>query len=207
VVLPSADDASAWFVETARAAVQAGERLDADAVQLLIVLSPGDPLIPLAIDLLGDVPESLAAHAREATARLRQATALHDETAAREAVTALEHEVLGVYRPSHGLGRFEDDVAVALAMLAAYGVGADETHLMMAEELMLGVIRRGWDRRMQYGLAANCEAAVALAALAALAGKAEYRDRALEVLHGYAGAYRSLGVQAAPFISALRMIS
>lgn len=190
-----------------RAAVQSGERVDADAVRLLIALSPGDPQIPLAIDLLGDEADSLAIHAREATARLEQAMAIRDEAAARGIVTALEHEVLAVYRPSHGLGRFEDDVAVAVAMLAAYEVGADETHLMMAEELMLGVIRRDWERRMQYGLAANCEAAVALAALAALGEKPEYRERALDILHGYAATYRSHGTRAAPFISALRMIS
>jgi uncharacterized protein YyaL (SSP411 family) len=190
-----------------RAAVQAGERVDADAVRLLIALSPGDPQIPLAIDLLGDEPDSLALHAREAAARLQQAMAMRDEAAAREIVTALEHEVLAAYRPSHGLGRFEDDVAVALAMLAAYEAGADETHLMMAEELMLGVIRRDWDRRMQYGLAANCEAAMALTALAALGGKPEYRARALDVLNAYAATYRSHGTKAAPFVYALRMIS
>lgn len=201
--------------------MQAGERIDADAVRLLMVLSPGDPAIAKAIERLereaGLEPEpgtwspepgtGLAAHAREATTRLREASALHDETAARETVTALEHEVLGAYRPSHGLGRFEDDVAVALAMLAAYDVGADETHLMMAEELMLGVIRREWGGRMEYGLAVNCEAAVALAALSALGGKAEYRERALDVLQDYAATYRSHGVRAAPFISVLRMIS
>ncbi|MGH8187089.1 MAG: hypothetical protein ACREUC_11030, partial [Steroidobacteraceae bacterium] len=148
----------------------------------------------------------LATQAREAIARLRDATAMHDETAARETVTALEHDVLAVYRPSHGLGRFEDDVAVALAMLAAYDVGADETHLMMAEELMLGVIRRDWDRRTQYGLAVNCEAAVALAALATRGGKAEYREYALDILRDYAATYRGHGVRAAPFVSALLSI-
>jgi uncharacterized protein YyaL (SSP411 family) len=150
---------------------------------------------------------TLADVAREAIARLRQASAARDEASAREVVTALEHDVLRAYRPSHGLGRFEDDVAVALAMLAAYDVGGDETHLMMAEELMLGAMRREWDRRMRHGLAANCEAAVALAALASRTEKPEYRERALEVMHGYGATYREHGVGASPYISALRGIS
>ena len=219
MVLPSVNEACAWFVETARGAVKAGVLLDADAVQLLIALSPGDPTIGAAIEHLErepepgtrnpepGVPATLAETARQAVTNLRAASAARDEAAAREAVTALEHDVLRAYRPSHGLGRFEDDVAVALAMLAAYDVGGDETHLMMAEELMLGAVRRAWDRRMQYGLAANCEAAVALAALATRTGKSEYRERALEVMHGYGTTYQEHGVRAAPYISALRMIS
>ena len=207
MLLPSAEDAAAWFVETARAAVVSGDRLDADAVQLLMTLAPGDPIVSIAIETVVDEPESLAGYAREAAVRLHEAASARDEAEAREIVTALELEVLRVYRPSHGLASFENDVAVALAMLAAYDVGADEAHLMMAEELMLGVIRREWHQRTRHGLAANCEAAVALSALAARTDKPEYRDRALEVIHGYAASYRDHGVRAAPYISALRMIS
>jgi uncharacterized protein YyaL (SSP411 family) len=219
VVLPTADDAAAWFVATARAAVLSGERVDAQAVRLLMALAPGDPAIAVAIDRLASERqredeserqaegEPLAAYAREATLRLREAAAAGDEAAARETVTALETEVLRAYRPSRGLDRFEDDVAVALAMIAAYDIGADEAHLMMAEELMLGVLRREWARRAQHGLAANCEAAVALAALAARTDKVEYRERALEVMRGYAATYREHGVRAAAYVSALRMIS
>ncbi|MGH9349823.1 MAG: hypothetical protein ACRD26_21440 [Vicinamibacterales bacterium] len=246
MLLPSAGDAAAWFVETARAAVRSGARLDADAVQLLMSLAPDDPVVPVAIDRLASDPRpagasepgtgnpergtgnpergtgnpehgtrnpergtdvSLAEVARHATARLRDVVAAGDEAAARETVTALETEVLRVYRPARGLGRFEDDVAVALAMLAAYDVGDDQTHLMMAEELMLGVVRRDWTSRADRGLAANCEAAVALAALASRTGKAEYRERAFEVMLGYAATYRELGVDAAPYVSALQAIS
>jgi hypothetical protein len=78
---------------------------------------------------------------------------------------------------------------------------------MMAEELMRGAIRREWHQRTQHSLAANCEAAVALSALAARTDKPEYRDRALEVMRDYAASYRDHGVRAAPYISALRMIS
>ncbi len=205
-MLPSADAAEAWFVDTARAAVRAGERLDADAVRLLMALAPGDPLVAVAIETLSAAPATLAAYARDATLRLRDAVTARDEAAARETVTALETEVLRVYRPSHGLARFEDDVAVALAMLAAYDVGADEAHLMMAEELILGVVRREWPRRGEHGLAANADAAVALAVLAERTGKAEYRERALEVMRGYAGSYQDHGVRAAPYVAALRMI-
>jgi hypothetical protein len=219
VVLPSARDAADWFVAAARTAVDAGEPLDADAVRLLMALAPGDPVLLRAIDAVSEdavventASDTLASHAREAVAQLRAAVAARDETRARETVTALETEVLRVYQPRRGLGRFEDDVAVALAMMAAYDVGADETHLMMAEELMLGVTRRQLAQRMQENhrldhLAWNCEAAVALAALAARTQKNEYRERALEVMHDYAASYRTLGVRAAAYVSALQMIS
>jgi uncharacterized protein YyaL (SSP411 family) len=206
VLLPTADDAAAWFVETARAAVVSGEHLDARAVELLMSLAPGDPFVAAAIDAITAEPATLAGYAREATRDLREAVAARDEAAARQIVTALETEVLRVYRPSHGLGCFEDDVAVTLAMLAAYDTGADEAHLMMAEELMLGVIRREWAGRAQHGLDANCEAAISLTALAERTGKAEYRDRALEVMREYAASYRDHGVRAAPYVFALRVI-
>jgi uncharacterized protein YyaL (SSP411 family) len=206
VLLPSAADAAAWFVETARAAVASGVRLDARAVQLLMALAPGDPAIGEAIEAVSDEPDTLAGYARDATTKLREAAEAHDEHAARAIVTALELEVLRAYRPSQGLAGLENDAAVALAMLAAYDIGADEAHLMMAEELMLGVIRREWGERTRHDLAANCEAAVALAALAAQTGKAEYRERALEVMRGYAATYREHGVAAAPYVSALQVI-
>ncbi len=206
MLLPSVEEAAAWFIDTARAAVASGERLDAHAVRLLMTLAPGDPAIGDAIETMIDDRDTLAGHARDAAVSLRQAAEARDETAARDIVTALEVEVLRHYRPSHGLGRFEDDIAVALAMLAAYTIGVDEAHLMMAEELMLGVLRREWSERLQHDLAANCEAAVALATLAIHTGKPDYRDRALEVMGGYAGTYRDHGVSAAPYISALHVI-
>jgi uncharacterized protein YyaL (SSP411 family) len=207
VLLPSPDDAAAWFIETARAAVASGARLDARAVQLLMMLAPGDPAIGEAIETVIDEPETLAGYARDATTRLREAARLHDESRAREIVTALEEQILRVYRPSCGLGDLEADAAVALAMLTAYDIGADEAHLMMAEELMLGVVRRDWPQRTGHDLTANCEAAIALAALAVVTGKAEYRDRALEVMEGYADSYREHGVRAASYVSALQAIS
>jgi uncharacterized protein YyaL (SSP411 family) len=206
VVLPSADVAGAWFVEAARAAVHAGERLDARAVQLLIALSPGDPAIASAIETLIVEPATLAGYAREATARLRDAVAAGDEAAARETVTALETEVLRAYRPSRGLERVEDDIAVAFALLAAYDIGADQTHLMMAEELLLGFLRREWDQRAELDLAISSDAAVALAALAERTEKPEYRERALEVMVAFATSYRDHGVRAAPYVSALRLL-
>jgi uncharacterized protein YyaL (SSP411 family) len=206
-VLLSSGDEAAWFIQTARAAIASGERLDARSVQLLLMLAPGDPATARAIETVVDEPETLASHAREAPARLREAADAGDENAAREIVTALELEVLRHYRPAHGLATFEDDAAVALAMLAAYSIGGDEAHVMMAEELMLGVIRREWHQRTQHDLAANCEAAVALAMLAVHTGKPDYRERALEVMNGYAATYREHGVRAAPYISALQAIS
>jgi transketolase len=206
VLLPPAADAAAWFVETARAAVSSGERLDAQAVELWMSLAPGDPAVAAAIDSVVDEPPGLAAYAREAARGLNGAVARRDEATAREIVTALETEVLRAYRPAHGLGRFEDDVAVALAMLAAYDAGADDAHLMMAEELMLGVIRREWTVRAQHGLGGACDAAIALMALAARTGKAEYQARALDVLREHALGYRDLGVGAAPYVAALQIV-
>jgi uncharacterized protein YyaL (SSP411 family) len=209
VVLPSAREAAAWFVDTARAAVASGERLDAEAVRLLIALAPGDPILVAAIDAVEPSAlelETVAAKAREATAQLRDAVAARDENRARETVTALELEVLRAYHPRAGLGRFEDDVAVALAMLAAHDVGGDEAHLMMAEELMLGAMRRYGADRDRHSLAVNCDAALALAALAGRTGKSEYHERALEIVRAFADSYRGLGVRAAPYISALQMI-
>jgi hypothetical protein len=215
VVLPPAHEAGAWFVATARAAIESGVRLDAPAVELLISLAPGDPMVATAIEGVDPEPgtrnlepgTSVAAAARRASAQLRVAIADRDEPLARATVTSLELEVLQVYRPVHGLGCFEDDVAVAAAMLDAYDIGGDETHLMMAEELLLGVLRRYWRDRLRHPVRVNCEAAVALARLAMHPGKQSYRDHALEVLHGYAGTYRALGLEAAPFVSALHLIS
>lgn len=205
-MLPFPDEAAAWFVDTARAALRAGGRLDVAAVRLLMSLAPGDPAIGAAIDTMSTPPPGLATQAREAVVRLREALAARDDAAARETVSALEAEVVRVYRPARGLDGFADDAAVALAMIAAYDVGADETHLMMAEELMLGVLRREWAHRGRHDMGANCDAAVALSALAARTGKAEYRDRALEVMNGYAATYRAHGVGAAPYVAALLSI-
>jgi uncharacterized protein YyaL (SSP411 family) len=209
VLLPSARDAAAWFVDTARAAVSSGERLDADAVRLLMALAPGDPILTTAIDTVESMPpevDTLAAKARAAAAQLHDAVVARDEPRARELVTALELEVLRVYHPQLGLGRFEDDVAVALAMLAVYDIGGDEAHLMMAEELMLGAVRRRGAAADPRALAVYCDAAIALAGLAARTGKDEYRDRALEIFNAFADSYRSLGVRAAPYVSALQLI-
>jgi hypothetical protein len=206
VVWPSADVAGAWFVGAARAAVDAGERLDARAVQLLIALAPGDPAIATAIETLIVEPATLASYARDATARLHDAVAARDEASARAAVTALETEVLRVYRPSRGLERVEDDIAVALAMLAAYDVGGDDAHLMMAEELLLGFVRREWDRRAELGLAVSADAAVALAALGQRTDKPEDGARALDVMASFATSYRDHGVRAAPYVAALRLL-
>lgn len=207
-MLPSAHETAAWFVGVARAHVAAGRPIAADAVRLLMAVAPGDPLIGTAIELAEPPPAAgLASAARAASERLGAAAAARDEALARETVTSLELDVLRLYRPAQGLGCFEDDVAVAAAMLDAYDVGGDEAHLMMAEELLLGVLRRYWSDRLRHPVRVNCEAAIALARLAAHPDRTQYRERALEVLEGYAGTYRALGIDAAPFISALHLIS
>jgi hypothetical protein len=208
VVLPRAHEVAAWFLDVARAHVAGGGRMPARDVELLIALAPGDALIDAAIEgSEADDGAGFAALARAASARLREAAASGDEALARETVTALEVELLRLYRPARGLGRFEDDVAAAAVMLDAHEIGGDDAHLMMAEELLLGAIRRYWTDRDRHPVRVNCDAAVALARLAAQPGRASYRDRALEVLAGYAGTYRALGIEAAPFVSALHLIS
>ena len=211
MLLPSPQEAAAWFVETAHAAMARGERLDPAAARLLIVLAPDNPLLANAIEHLelgtGNLdPRPLVAHAHAASESLRRALDTHDEALARGAVTSLEEHVLRVYRPAHGVGSFEDDVAVAGAMLDAYDVGQDPAHLMMAEELMLVVLRRDWARRASSSIAANCEAAIVLGRLAERTEKPEYRDRAIEALHLFAESYREHGLAAAPYVSALQMI-
>jgi uncharacterized protein YyaL (SSP411 family) len=209
VLLPSAPEAAAWFVEMARAAMSAGARLDPASARLLIALAPGDPLLPAALDAIevADHAGPLASAAHRTSEALRLAVATGDEALAREAVTRLEDEVLQAFRPSLGLGCFEDDVAVAAAMLDAHEVGGDATHLMMAEELMLGVLRRDWSVRGAAPLASGAEAALVLARLAELTGTPEYRTRAIEALEPFAGSFRAHGLAAAPFVSALQAIS
>jgi hypothetical protein len=225
VLLPSARAAAAWFVETAHAAMAAGTRLDPASARLLIALAPDDPLLANAIENVEAEtgnrgpetgnrepetgyaePDTLVTHARAASDALRRAVDTRDEALARAAVTILEEHVLRVYRPAHGLGSFEEDIAVAGAMLDAYEIGQDETHLMMAEELMLTVLRRYWKDRGRWAIAANCEAAVVLGRLAEQTEKSEYRDRAIEALEPFAETYRSYGLGAAPFVSALHVI-
>lgn len=209
MLLPSAAAAATWFVEAARAAVEAGERLRPDAVRLLMALAPGDPVVALAIERLdeGDGPaDSLETLARATSETLRAAVEARDAAQARAAVTHLETEILTAFRPGNGLGRFEDDVAVAAALLDAHDVGGDEAHLMMAEELALTALRRWWPERARYSLAVNCGAAVMLTRLAAHTGKPEYRARARDALLAFAATYREHGVGAAPFVSALQAI-
>lgn len=206
--LPSPDDAADWFVATAKAALDAGERLDAAAVSLFIALAPGASHADAAIAQLDDPPAagSLFVLARHTADVLQSDGGAPDETASREAVTALEEEVLRHYQPGRGLGRFEDDAAVASAMLRAFHVGRDPAHLMMAEELALSALRRYDTTAGHAALAAAAEMAVVLWHLAEPTEKPEYRDRARATLAALSATYRQHGWRAAPFVSALHAI-
>jgi uncharacterized protein YyaL (SSP411 family) len=208
VLLPSPDEAAEWFVETTKAALAAGEQLDAPAVSLFIALSPGAAHANAAIAQLGDAPPAgtLLELARHASGALDFERPEANHAAAREAVTALEEEVLRRYKPGQGLGRFEDDAAVASAMLRAFDAGHDPAHLMMAEELALTARARYEVTAGLTALAAASEIAVVLWHLAELAEKPEYRERAREMLGALASTYRQHGWRAAPFVSALRVI-
>ena len=208
MTLPLPAAAAAWFVATAKAALDAGERLDAAAVSLFISLSPDDSYASAAIDRLDEADSSgnLLALARHASDVLQSDAAALDATAARQAVTALEEEVLRRYRPGHGLGSFEDDAAAASAMLQAFDVGRDPAHLMMAEELALTALRRYDVTAGRSALAAASEMAVVLWHLAEAAEKPEYRERARQTLSALTSVYQQHGWRAAPFVSALHAI-
>ncbi len=203
--LPLPDDAAAWFVATAKAALDAGERLDAEAVSLFISLSSDDTRASAAIERLDDgASTGLAALARHTADVLQSDGRAPDK--AREAVTALEEEVLRYYKPGQGLGRFENDAAVASTMLQAFYVGHDPAHLMMAEELALTALRR-YDVTAGLGaLTAASQLAVVLWHLAEPAEKPEYRERARQTLAALAETYQQHGWRAAPFVSALHAI-
>jgi uncharacterized protein YyaL (SSP411 family) len=206
--MPLPGEAAAWFVGTARRALDNGERLDASAVSLFIALSPGDPYADMAIAQLDERESSgnLFALARHTSDVLNLDGRAPDEIAAREAVTALEEEVLRRYKPGVGLGRFEDDVAVASAMLRAFGVGGDAAHLMMAEELALTALGRYDVGAGLPALAAASELAVVLWHLAEPAEKPEYRERARQTLDALSAIYQQHGWRAAPYVSALHAI-
>jgi uncharacterized protein YyaL (SSP411 family) len=205
VTLPLPDDAAAWFVATAKAALDAGERLDAHAVSLFISLAPDDTHTPAAIEHLDTATATgLVALARHATDALRANGRV--PAAARAAVTALEEEVLRRYKPGQGLGRFEDDAAVASSLLHAFDVGGDPAHLMMAEELALTALRRYDVTAGAAALGAASELAVVLWHLAEAAEKPDYRERARQTLAALAATYQQHGWRAAPFVSALHAI-
>lgn len=201
-------DAEQWFVGAARRAVEAGERLDATAMELAVLIAPSESFLSRAIDEMEPFTsdDGLAAHAHDVSSMFRGVEPV-DHAAARAAVTRLEERILAAYRPGCGLGRLEDDVAIAHAMLDAHAYGSDDTHLMMAEELMLSVIRRQWPDLRKHPLPVACEAAVVLDALGRMTEKVEYRERAVEALEIFAETYRDLGWRAAPFVLALKTIS
>lgn len=205
MTLPLPDAAATWFVATAKAALDAGERLDAHAVSLFISLCPDDTHTSAAIEHLDDATANgIIALARQATDALRADGRV--PSTARAAVTALEEEVLRRYKPGRGLGRFEDDAAVASALLHAFDVGGDPAHLMMAEELALTALRRYDVTAGAAALAAASELAVVLWNLAEPAEQPDYRERARETLAALAATYQQHGWRAAPFVSALHAI-
>jgi uncharacterized protein YyaL (SSP411 family) len=179
----------------------------------------------------------IEANALMTSALLRVASRSRDEPLARTVVSGLERVVLAAYQPSvgvcHWIGGdgigFErllaDQVAVAEAMLVAHEIGRDETHLMMAEELMRGTIRRCWDHTIRafrdrpcetagegalacplYPLVANCRAVRVLLTLADRMNQPEYRAHAGEIIDTFACCYRDYGLLAAPYASAVQVI-
>lgn len=212
-ILPDADPpppqaAASWFLALARSRAAAGDRLDADTLRTLMQVAPGDPLIPLHLARAFAPPAGggLEAAARRAAWLLRAAASTRDEPLARDVVTALESDILRAYRPGCGLGRLEDDIAAAAAMMDAHEIGGQPAHAMMAEELMLGVLQRDWHRRMEYPLALNAEAAITFARLDRWRDEPVYRPHAVGVLRAFAGSYQEHGLGAAVYVLALHAI-
>lgn len=212
-MLPSAHEAAAWFVDTARASLDAGGSLDLDAVLVLRTLAPDDPVVARAVERLpaggeGPAAGELAARARYTAAALVMAAESRDEERARAVVDDFETDLLGALRPGRSLGTFEADVAVASVLLDCWELGHQLPHAMMAEELMLIIRRVYWPERDRLPFPALAEAARSLLRLhRSPQAKPEYYDNGVALLHDLAATYRQHGLAAAPYVLALRLIS
>jgi uncharacterized protein len=169
-------------------------------------------------------------NAQAATTWLRAGAVLDDLNLGRFGLQSLERVLLSTYRPGEGVahvhdasgevrGLLTDQVHAAWALLHLYDATANETYIMLAEELARTALRTHWDARAGgfldrapggpdgigrlkdpvKPLALNCLAARVLSRLAALTGRDELQARALETLASQTGVYRSLGVGGAPY--------
>ena len=122
-----------------------------------------------------------------------------------------------------GRGLLTDQANAAWALLVLHEATANPTFSMLAEELMRTALRTLWDPsgggffdRMpgdadEVGLladpikplAANCQAARALARLARVTGELALHDRALDTLRAQTAAYRGQGLFGAPYAQAV----
>jgi uncharacterized protein YyaL (SSP411 family) len=169
-------------------------------------------------------------NAQAAAAWLRASVVLDDIDLGRFGLQSLERVLLSTYRPGDGVAHYHDasgevrglltdQVHAAWTLLHVYDATANETYIMLAEELARTALRTHWDPREggfldraaggpdEIGrlrdpvkpLALNCLAARVLSRLAALTGRDELQARALETLASQTGVYRSLGLAGAPY--------
>jgi uncharacterized protein YyaL (SSP411 family) len=168
-------------------------------------------------------------NAQAASAWLRAGEIVGEADLGRFAIQSLERVLLASYHPGAGIAHFHhaaeevgglltDQVHAAWALLDAYEATANETYLMLAEELARTVLRTHWDRdaggffdrifspddvgllRDQIKpLPLNCLAARMLSRLAMRTGRDDLQGRAIETLASQTGSYRALGLGGAPY--------
>jgi uncharacterized protein len=148
------------------------------------------------------------------------------------AARSLERVLIHVYRPGEGVshyvgddaprGLLTDQVYAAAALLDLHEATGDETHAMLAEELMRTIVRTnagpaggfldhrpggdddiGLMRDPVLPLGLNSLAARVLARLVRVTGKVEFQQTALDTLRSQTPGYRSHGIGAAPYALAI----
>ena len=152
------------------------------------------------------------------------------------AVTSLERVIADTYQRGQGIahnvsevnpvrGLLADQVFVSDALLDLYEVTQREVYLDMAQELMRFAVRElsdvagfgfidrviveddvGLLRKPLTPFAINCTAARVMVRLGRLTGAVEFRERAIMILKLQAANVRSHGIEAAPYILAMREV-
>lgn len=124
-------------------------------------------------------------------------------------------------------GLLADQVRISSALLELYGATDRDVYLDMAQELMRYALRRLWDAEPGGGFfdrivvpddvgllreplkpfAPNCEAAQVLARLAQITEQPDLRQQAVSTLASQNNVARGYGVDAAPYVLALRELA
>jgi len=170
-------------------------------------------------------------NAMAAAAWLEASQILGERSLAEFGSQSLERVLVHVYKPGEGLshyvgddaprGLLTDQVHAAAALLDLHEATGDETHSMLAEELMRTAMRTNpgpaggfLDRRPGADdvgllqepvlpLALNGLAARVLARLVRLTGNVDFQQAALDTLRALTPGYRNHGIGAAPYALAV----
>ena len=176
------------------------------------------------------------ANAEATRALLAASVALDDPEIGRGALISFERVLLACYKPGEGVahyfdgracvrGLLSDQIAVVLALMDAYDLGAGEPYRMMAEELARFACGRMWDsssgglfdrvggdgdlgllKQRRKPFAANAEAAAAFIRVARAGGDRDLLEKAQGALAAAAAQLDGQGVQAAHYVLAVRMV-